>query len=83
MEINGFEIDNYNHLVLKTDKKNDVCPFCSADEKRKQINVFRFIGIQVFLTAIIVEKKDNYTFKRKENNNMKPVLTKDKSRLQR
>jgi hypothetical protein len=45
-------------LVLKTELKN-VCPFCSADRKKKQINVFRFIGIQV-LTVIIAEKKGNY-----------------------
>jgi hypothetical protein len=41
MEINGYEIDNYNQFGFKDRAKNDVCPFCSADRKRKQINVFR------------------------------------------
>jgi hypothetical protein len=62
-------------LVLKTELKN-VCPFCSADRKKKQINVFRFIGIQV-LTVIIAEKKGNYIHLNVKNTKQyaKPVLS--------
>ncbi len=35
MEINGFEIDNYNQHGFKDRAKNDVCPHCSADRKKK------------------------------------------------
>jgi hypothetical protein len=59
MEINGYEIDNYNQFGLKTELKMMFAHFVLLIEKRKQINVFRFIGIQVF-SSIIAEKKGNY-----------------------
>jgi hypothetical protein len=34
MEINGYEIDNYNQFGFRQ-TKNDVCPFCSADRKKE------------------------------------------------
>ena len=33
MEINGFEIDQYNQYDLKVGKKGGVCPLCSHDRK--------------------------------------------------
>jgi twinkle protein len=35
MEINGFDIDTYNQHGFKDNAKNDVCPFCSAERKKK------------------------------------------------
>jgi hypothetical protein len=81
MEINGYEIDNYNHLVLKTELKMMFAHFVLLIEKRKQINVslhwdtgFKIIG----------EKGQLHTFKRKENTKQyKTRFKHDKSRLQR
>ena len=35
MEINGFEIEKYNQHGFKDRAKTDICPFCSADRKKK------------------------------------------------
>lgn len=35
MEINGFEIEDYNQHKFKDNSKTDVCPNCSADRKKK------------------------------------------------
>jgi transposase-like protein len=55
MEINGYEIDNYNQFGLKTMM---LCPFCSADRKRKQINAFRHWDTGFNCNHL--EKKGNY-----------------------
>ena len=34
-EINGFEIDTFNHYDLETGKTQGVCPLCSADRKKE------------------------------------------------
>ena len=34
-EINGFFIDKYNQYGFKDRAKTDICPFCSADRKKK------------------------------------------------
>ena len=35
MEINGFQIEKYNQHGFKDRAKQDVCPFCSQDRKKK------------------------------------------------
>ena len=35
MEINGFQIEKYNQHGFKDRAKQDVCPFCSKDRKKK------------------------------------------------
>jgi hypothetical protein len=57
MEINGYEIDNYNQFGFKDRAKNDVCPFCSADRKKKTDKCFASLGYR-FLKSL--EKKGNY-----------------------
>lgn len=48
MEINGFEIENYNIHGIKDGAKTSVCPVCSADRKKKTdkcLSVFWDTGI--------------------------------------
>lgn len=77
MEINGFEIDKYNQHGFKDRAKNDVCPFCSADRKKKTdkcVSLFWDTGF--FTCNHCGEKGQLHTFKKKENvkHYARPVL---------
>jgi twinkle protein len=79
MEINGFEVDNYNQFGFKDRAKNDVCPFCSADRKKKTDKCVSLHWDTGFFNCNHCgEKGQLHTFKRKENVKQysKPVLTK-------
>ena len=68
MEINGFEIDKYNQHGFKDRAKNDICPFCSADRKKKTdkcVSLFWDTGF--FTCNHCGEKGQLHTFKKKEN----------------
>lgn len=68
MEINGFEIDKYNQFGFKDRAKNDICPFCSADRKKKTdkcVSLFWDTGF--FTCNHCGEKGQLHTFKKKEN----------------
>jgi twinkle protein len=78
MEINGFEIDIYNVHKFKDRAKNDICPFCSADRKKKTDKcVSLFWNTGFFSCNHCGEKGQLHTFKKKENikTYSKPVLT--------
>jgi len=77
MEINGFEIDKYNQFGFKDRAKNDICPFCSADRKKKTdkcVSLFWDTGF--FTCNHCGEKGQLHTFKKKENvkHYARPVL---------
>lgn len=77
MEINGFEIDKYNQHGFKDMAKNDVCPFCSAERKKKTdkcVSLFWDTGF--FTCNHCGEKGQLHTFKKKENvkHYARPVL---------
>jgi twinkle protein len=77
MEINGFEIDKYNQHGFKDRAKNDICPFCSADRKKKTdkcVSLFWDTGF--FTCNHCGEKGQLHTFKKKENvkHYARPVL---------
>lgn len=77
MEINGFEIEKYNQHGFKDRSKNDVCPFCSADRKKKTdkcVSLFWETGF--FTCNHCGEKGQLHTFKKKENvkHYVKPIL---------
>lgn len=79
MEINGFEVDNYNQFGFKDRAKNDVCPFCSADRKKKTDKCVSLHWDTGFFNCNHCgEKGQLHTFKRKENVKQyaKPVLNK-------
>lgn len=68
MEINGFEVDKYNQHGFKDRSKNDVCPFCSADRKKKTdkcVSIHWDTGF--FNCNHCGEKGQLHTFKKKEN----------------
>jgi hypothetical protein len=71
MEINGYEIDNYNQFGFK-DRENDVCPFCSADRKKKTDKCVSLHWDTGFFNCNHCgEKGQLHTFKRKRiQNNM-------------
>jgi len=78
MEINGFEIDKYNQHGFKDRAKVDICPFCSADRKKKTdkcVSLFWDTGF--FTCNHCGEKGQLHTFKKKESikHYTKPVLS--------
>lgn len=78
MEINGFEIDKYNQFGFKDRAKNDICPFCSADRKKKTdkcVSLFWDTGF--FTCNHCGEKGQLHTFKKKDNikHYAKPILS--------
>lgn len=77
MEINGFEIDKYNQYGFKDRAKNDVCPFCSADRKKKTdkcVSLFWDTGF--FTCNHCGEKGQLHTFKKRTEvkHYTKPIL---------
>ena len=77
MEINGFEIDKYNQFGFKDRVKNDVCPFCSADRKKKTDKCVSLHWDTGFFNCNHCgEKGQLHTFKKKENvkHYTKPIL---------
>lgn len=78
MEINGFEVDNYNQFGFKDRAKNDVCPFCSADRKKKTDKCVSLHWDTGFFNCNHCGHKGQlHTFKRKENVKQyaKPILS--------
>jgi twinkle protein len=78
MEINGFEIDIYNQHKFKDRAKNDICPLCSADRKKKTdkcVSLFWDTGF--FTCNHCGEKGQLHTFKKKESvrTYSKPILS--------
>ena len=77
MEINGFEIDKYNQFGFKDRVKNDICPFCSADRKKKTDKCVSLHWDTGFFNCNHCgEKGQLHTFKKKENvkHYAKPIL---------
>jgi len=80
MEINGYEIDIYNQYKFKDRAKTDICPFCSADRKKKTdkcVSLFWDTGF--FNCNHCGERGQLHTFKKKENikHYVKPILNKE------
>jgi len=81
MEINGFEIDQFNQYNLEEGKKVSICPLCSKDRKKKTdkcLSVFwdRGIGNCNHCGELI----QLHTFKKKDNikNYVRPEFKKSK-----
>jgi len=82
MEINGFEVDKYNQHGFKDRAKNDICPFCSADRKKKTDKCVSLHWDTGFFNCNHCgEKGQLHTFKKKENvkHYAKPILSNTKS----
>lgn len=82
MEINGFEVDKYNQHGFKDRAKNDICPFCSAERKKKTDKCVSLHWDTGFFNCNHCgEKGQLHTFKRKENVKQyaKPILSNTKS----
>jgi len=80
MEINGYEIDIYNKYKFKDRAKVDICPFCSADRKKKTdkcVSLYWDTGF--FNCNHCGERGQLHTFKKKENikHYVKPILNKE------
>jgi len=81
MEINGFEVDKYNQHGFKDRAKNDTCPFCSADRKKKTDKCVSLHWDTGFFNCNHCgEKGQLHTFKKKENvkHYAKPILSNTK-----
>jgi twinkle protein len=77
MEINGFEINTYNQHGFKDRAKNDICPFCSAERKKKTDKCVSLHWDTGFFNCNHCgEKGQLHTFKKKENSKqyVKPIL---------
>jgi twinkle protein len=82
MEINGFEIDIYNQYKFKDSAKTDICPFCSADRKKKTDKCVSLHWDTGFFNCNHCgEKGQLHTFKKKENTKQyaRPILSNIKS----
>jgi len=81
-EINGYEIEIYNQHKFKDRAKNDICPFCSADRKKKTDKCVSLHWDTGFFNCNHCgEKGQLHTFKKKENvkHYAKPVLSNTKA----
>lgn len=77
-EINGYQIEIYNQHSFKDRAKNDVCPFCSADRKKKTDKCVSLHWDTGFFNCNHCgEKGQLHTFKKKENvkHYSKPILS--------
>ena len=77
MEINGFEIENYNQYKLKDGAKDSTCPLCSQDRKKKTdkcLSLFWDTGLG--RCNHCGEILQLHTYKKKESSKMfiKPIL---------
>jgi len=82
MEINGFEVENFNVYGIPTGAKTSTCPKCSEDRKKskdKCMSVFWDTGLGACNHC--GEKLQLHTFKKKENvkHYAKPILSNIKS----
>ena len=78
MEINGFEVDKYNQHGFKDRAKNDICPFCSADRKKKTDKCVSLEWDKGFFNCFHCgESGQIHTFKKKkmEKVYIKPKIT--------
>lgn len=76
--INGFEIDKYNQHGFKDRQKQDVCPFCSQDRKKKTDKCVSLDWDKGFFNCWHCgEHGQLHTFKKKENEKIytKPQIT--------
>jgi len=76
MEINGFEIEDYNQYKFKDGAKESTCPLCSADRKKKTdkcLSLFWDTGLG--RCNHCGEILQLHTYKKKESNKMfiKPI----------
>jgi len=68
MEINGYVIDIYNQYKFKDMAKVDICPFCSADRKKKTDKCVSLFWDTGFFNCHHCGKNGQlHTFKKKEN----------------
>jgi twinkle protein len=76
--INGFEIEKYNQHGFKDRQKQDVCPFCSQDRKKKTDKCVSLDWDKGFFSCNHCgEKGQLHTFKKKESEKIytKPQIT--------
>ncbi len=69
MEINGFEVENYNVYGIKTGAKTSTCPKCSENRKKKKdkcMSVFWDTGLGQ--CSHCGERVQLHTYKKKDNN---------------
>lgn len=77
-EINGYQIEIYNQYGFKDRAKNDICPFCSAERKKKTDKCVSLHWDTGFFNCNHCgEKGQLHTFKKKENvkHYAKPILS--------
>ena len=77
-EINGFEIEKYNQHGFKDRQKNDVCPFCSQDRKKKSDKCVSIDWEKAFFNCWHCgENGQLHTYKKKQTEKIyvKPILT--------
>ena len=77
-EINGFLIDKYNQYGFKDRAKTDICPFCSADRKKKNDKCVSLDWEKGFFNCFHCgESGQLHTFKKKEMEKVyiKPKIT--------